>query len=83
MDRTDPKITKNAGSGLHLEDELECDDNRSARRSTFECSEETMDQFQKCKVEAATESLQVAYKRILNLTPDTRRSRWIEVERCV
>ena len=71
MDRTDPEIPKNAGSGLHLEDELEGDDHQSARRSTVEQLKETMDQFQQCKVEAAIESLQVAYKHFLNLTPDS------------
>ena len=71
MDRTDPEIPKNAGSGLHLEDELVGDDNQSARRSTVEHLKETMDQFQQCKVEAAIESLQVAYKHFLNLTPDS------------
>ena len=74
MDRTDPEIPKNAGSGLHLEDELVGDDNQSARRSTVEHLKETMDQFQQCKVEAAIESLQVAYKHFLNLTPDSFRN---------
>ena len=36
MDGTHAKIPKNVSSGPHLEDELERDDNRSARRSTFE-----------------------------------------------
>ena len=71
MDATDPTIPKNAGSEPHLEDELECDDNQSARRSTFEQFQETMDQFQQCKVEAATESLQAGLKHFLNLTPDS------------
>ena len=71
MDATDPTIPKNAGSEPHLEDELECDDNQWARRSTFEQFQETMDQFQQCKVEAATESLQAGLKHFLNLTPDS------------
>ena len=74
MDRTALKIPKNAGSGLHLEDESECDDNQSARRSTFGHFEETMDQFQQFKVEAATESLQAAYRHFLNLSPDSFRN---------
>ena len=74
MDATDPTIPKNAGSEPHLEDELECDDNQSARRSTFEQFQETMDQFQQCKVEAATESLQAGLKHFLNLTPDSFRN---------
>ena len=71
MDRTDPKIPKNAGSGPHLEVELEFDDNQSARHSTFEDFEETIYQFQQCKVEAAAESLQAAHKHFLNLTPES------------
>ena len=71
MDRTDPKIPKNAGSGPHLEVELEFDDNQSARHSTFEDFEETIYQFQQCKVEAAVESLQAAHKHFLNLTPES------------
>ena len=71
MDRTDPKIPKNAGLGPHLEVELECDDNQSARHSTFEDFEETIYQFQQCKVGAAAESLQAAHKHFLNLTPDS------------
>ena len=74
MDRTHPKIPKNASSEPHLEDELECDDNQSARRGTFERLEETIYQFQRCKVEAATESLQTAYRHFLNLTPDSFRN---------
>ena len=74
MDRTHPKIPKNASSEPHLEDELECDDNQSARRGTFERLEETIYQFQQCKVEAATESLQAAYRHFLNLTPDSFRN---------
>ena len=74
MDRTHPKTPKNASSEPHLEDELECDDNQSARRGTFERLEETIYQFQRCKVEAATESLQAAYRHFLNLTPDSFRN---------
>ena len=71
MDATDSKIPKNAVSESHLEVELECDDNQSTRRSTFEQFQETMDQFQQCKVEAAMESLQAGHKHFLNLTPDS------------
>ena len=71
MDATDSKIPKNAVSEFHLEVELECDDNQSTRRSTFEQFQETMDQFQQCKVEAAIESLQAGHKHFLNLTPDS------------
>ena len=71
MDATDPKIPKNAVSDSHLEDELECGDNQLARLSTFEQFQETVDQFQQCKVEAATESLQAGHKHFLNLSPDS------------
>ena len=71
MDGTHAKIPKNASSGPHLEDELERDDNRSARRSTFEQFEETMDHLQQCELKAATESLQGAHEHLVNLTPDS------------
>ena len=71
MDGTDPKIPKNADSGSCLEDELESDNNQSARCRTFEQFQKTMDQFQQCKVEAAIESLQAGHKHFLNLTPDS------------
>ena len=71
MDGTHAKIPKNASSGPHLEDELERDDNQSARRSTFEQFEETMDHLQQCELKAATESLQAAHEHLVNLTPDS------------
>ncbi|XP_022788986.1 uncharacterized protein LOC111328755 [Stylophora pistillata] len=73
MERTYPKITTNARLGHHLEDELEHDDNHSARCSTFKHIEETMDQLQKCKVKMAIKSLQAAHKHlcILELNPDS------------
>ena len=71
MDGTHAKIPKNASSGPHLEDELERDDNQSARRSTFEQFEETMDHLQQCELKAATESLQAAHEHLVNLAPDS------------
>ncbi|PFX26616.1 hypothetical protein AWC38_SpisGene8721 [Stylophora pistillata] len=71
MEGTAPKITKNVCSGRHLEDELECDDNQSARCSTFKHFEEMLDQFQLCKVKMATVSFKAAYKHLLNLNPSS------------
>ncbi|XP_022791368.1 uncharacterized protein LOC111330727 [Stylophora pistillata] len=69
MDRADPKIPENVCSGPHPKKELECDDNQSATRSTFEHFKETMDQFQQGRVEIATDSLQAAYEIFLKLNP--------------
>ena len=71
MDGTQAKIPKNASSGPPFEDELELDNNRSARCGTFEQFEETMDHLQQCKLKAATESLQAAHEHLVNLTPDS------------
>ncbi|XP_022810189.1 uncharacterized protein LOC111347190 [Stylophora pistillata] len=71
MEGTAPKIAKNACSGRHLEDELECDDNQSAKCNTFKHFEEMIDQIQLCKVKMATGSFKAAYKHLLNLNPSS------------